>query len=665
MRRRGRAILTGLLLATAPAAAQTSTTLVAVEGYGTLEAGGVTAAVTGDSDGDAAATLEWRLAGAPTWASGHPLVRVDDGHFVGALFWLAPGASYEVRVTVSDPDGVNGSPTQTAALATRPDTLPEPTLRTLYVATDGSDSNPGTDPAQPLATLQHAADLAQAGDLILVAPGVYRESVTVTASGTAAQPIVFRGAGPGAVLDGADATIAGGASWAAGGNGVFSRPIDFATGHVVTELGRLFRYDSLAELESLPAGAPGGFLADGSTLRLKLADASSPEVHQVHVAREENGFFLDGVSHVRVESMEIRHFGAGDYGKGVYLRYASDCAVRSCSIHEVGSAGVWVKGGDRNLVEGNQLWDSSIFGWPWDWTKGSSAENNGVALTDAVGRGNVIRRNAFRGTFNGIGPCGSEAPAGALTTETDVSDNSFAEHTDDALEPEGYCANVRMWGNTITDVHMAFAVAPAAPGPTWVVRNVGYDFGATRTSQVDGYLASALKVNSGYPTPIGPLYLYHNTFLTTAPQTSAMALLDPGESTVVVARNNLFAGTDHALYKVNPVTLDWDFDDLHTTHPDHFVWWQGAVYGDLAALRAGTGQETHGLSTPPALADPAGGDFSPTPTSPLVDHGAVIPGVNDGYQGAAPDLGAVELAVAVFADGFEAGTTAAWSATAP
>ncbi|MBZ0089878.1 MAG: right-handed parallel beta-helix repeat-containing protein, partial [Thermoanaerobaculia bacterium] len=348
------------------------------------------------------------------------------------------------------------------------------------------------------------------------------------------------------------------------------------------------------------------------------------------------------------------------------LRYSSDCAVRNCSIHEVGSAGVWVKGGDRHLIEGNTVADTSIAGWDWDWTKGSSAENNGVTFTDDVGRGHVVRRTVFQGTFNGIGPCGSEAPpGGALTNETDVYENLFLDHNDDALEPEGYCSNLRMWGNHVENVHMAFAVAPAAPGPNWIVGNVAYDCGATRTSQIDGYLASALKINSGYPEPIGPLFLYQNSFLTTAPDTAAMTLLNPGESTYVVARNNLFAGTDEALYKVNPVTLDWDWNDLHRSTAGRVVYWQGTSYATLAAFQSGTGQEPNGLSAPPLLVDPDAGDFTPQPTSPLVDRGVEIPGINDRRPTSdPPDIGAVERSL-LFRDNFEEGSTIRWSAAAP
>jgi parallel beta-helix repeat protein len=491
--------------------------------------------------------------------------------------------------------------------------------------------------------------------------------VTVAASGTAAQPIVFRGSASGVVLDGADAAIAAGVAWSGPASGVYSHgPLGFSTGHVVADVGRLFRYEGLTDLQNLPAGPPGGFWLDGATLRVKFSDGSSPAGHAMHVARRENGFYVDGASHVRIENLEIRHYGAGDFGKGVYLRYAADCAVRGSSIHENGAAGVWVKGGARNLIEENVFADTSIPGWDWDWTKGSSAEANGVTFTNDVGRGNVVRRNVFSGTFNGIGPCGSEAPPeGVLTTETDVYENLFLDHNDDALEPEGWCANVRIWGNHVEGVHMAFAVAPAAPGPTWIVRNVAYDFGATRTSQVDGYLASAVKVNSGYPEPVGPLLLYQNTFLTTAPETAAMTLLNPGESTYMVARDNVFAATAEALYKVNPIDLDWDRDLLFRSTAGRLVYWQGTSYADLAAFRVGTGLELAGLSTAPLLVDPGAGDFTPLSASPLVDAGIEIPGINDRRATAdPPDIGAVERSL-LFADAFEEGSTRRWSSAAP
>ena len=646
MREVGRRAFPGLalpaalaFLASSPAAAQDAVTVVSASGYANFHAGGVLVTVSGDANANATAALEWRLTGG-SFLPAQLLERVDTIHFAGSLFDLAPGTSYEARVTLDDPDGVAGSPV-TAGFSTRSEALAEPTLRTLYVSPSGDDGNPGTSPGAPLRTVQHAASLAQAGDLVLIQPGVYRESVSVPRSGTAAQPIVFRGSGAGAILDGADAAIAAGATWTPGPGGTWSRVTGFATGHVVSEAGRLYRYPSLAALSALAAGAPGGFYIDGTTLSLKFADASSPTSHVLHVARLEDGFVVDGRAYVRIEGLEIRHYGSGDYGKGVYLRFSSDCAVRSCRIHEVGSAGVWVKGGERLLLERNEIWDTSIFGWPWDETKGSSSENNAITFSDDVGRGHVVRRNTVHGTFNGIAPCGSAAPPSGVTNETDVYENVLYQHTDDGFEPEGYCSNLRLWGNRLQDVHMAFAVAPAAPGPLYLVRNVAWRVGNTRTSLLDGYTASALKVNSGYTTPIGPLLLYHNTFLTDVPATDAIALLNPGYSTFIRARNNVIAGTRYALYKVNPVAWNGDGDDLHTTDASRLVSWMGTRYDTLGAFRA-LGQEPNGLSAPPQLTSPAGGNFVPQPGSPLIDAGVALAGINDSYTGAGPDVGALE-----------------------
>jgi hypothetical protein len=646
MGRRGRSVARAAACATAvscaavTARAQNAVSLASLSGYGNFHAGGVVAVISGDANGNASAALEWRPAGG-AFRAAQPLARIDATRFAGSLFGLSPGSAYEARVTLADPDGVVGAPAGVTAVTTRADALAEPTLRTLYVAPTGNDANPGTDPMLPKRTIQGAADVAQAGDLVLIQPGVYRESVSVPRSGTAAQPLVFRGNGGGVVLDGADAAIAGGVAWTSAGGGAYVRTLGFATGHVVSEAGRLFRYDSLAALQALGAGAPGGFFFDGTRLYVKFADGGAPAAHTLHVARYEDGVVIDGRAFVRVENLEIRHYGAGDYGKGVYLRYASDSVVRGCRIHEVGAAGVWIKGGERQRVEDNAFWDTSIFGWPWDLTKGSSAENTAVLFSDDVGRGHVVRRNDVSGFFNGIGPCGSAPPPAGVTNETDVYDNTLARHADDAFEPEGYCANVRLWGNVLRDVHMAFAVAPAAPGPTWIVRNVAFRVGNTRTSQQDGYIASALKINSGYPTPIGPLLVYHNTFLTDAPATDAVALLDPGASTYVRARNNVFAGTRYALYKVNPVAWSGDGDDLHTTAPGRLVSWMGVRYDSLAAFQA-LGQEAQGLSAPPLLVDPEGGDFTPQAASELVDAGLPLAGINDDFAGAAPDVGAIE-----------------------
>jgi parallel beta-helix repeat protein len=74
---------------------------------------------------------------------------------------------------------------------------------TMYVATDGSDSNDGRSADRPLRTLQRAASLVGPGDVVWVRGGVYSSNVDFRTSGTASRKIVFESyPGECAILDG-------------------------------------------------------------------------------------------------------------------------------------------------------------------------------------------------------------------------------------------------------------------------------------------------------------------------------------------------------------------------------------------------------------------------------------------------------------------------------
>jgi len=80
-----------------------------------------------------------------------------------------------------------------------------------YVATQGSDADPGT-PAHPFQTITYGYRMAGEGDTIYVLPGVYtdyksRWGIRLGKNGTAANPIVLKSAvRGGAVVDGQNAT---------------------------------------------------------------------------------------------------------------------------------------------------------------------------------------------------------------------------------------------------------------------------------------------------------------------------------------------------------------------------------------------------------------------------------------------------------------------------
>lgn len=73
-----------------------------------------------------------------------------------------------------------------------------------HVAPQGNDEGPGTKQA-PFATIQHAADRMQAGDTCWIAAGTYRETVRPKHGGAPGKPIVFAALpGERVILSGAD-----------------------------------------------------------------------------------------------------------------------------------------------------------------------------------------------------------------------------------------------------------------------------------------------------------------------------------------------------------------------------------------------------------------------------------------------------------------------------
>jgi len=70
----------------------------------------------------------------------------------------------------------------------------------IHVATNGKDSNPGTQ-AAPLRTIQRAADLAQPGDVITVHEGVYRERISPPRGGQSDAKRITYQAAPGEMVE--------------------------------------------------------------------------------------------------------------------------------------------------------------------------------------------------------------------------------------------------------------------------------------------------------------------------------------------------------------------------------------------------------------------------------------------------------------------------------
>ena len=96
---------------------------------------------------------------------------------------------------------------------------------TLHVDPKGDDQGDGSE-AKPVRTIQHAADLAQAGDTVLVAPGIYRERIAPPRGGKEGTPITFRSSVKhGAIVRGSDSWMP---QWRKVSPGLYAGKVDEA-----------------------------------------------------------------------------------------------------------------------------------------------------------------------------------------------------------------------------------------------------------------------------------------------------------------------------------------------------------------------------------------------------------------------------------------------------
>ena len=631
------AVLTLSSAGTGPQAAARAAAAT-LELYGTFHAMGVivTLDAADDPDGDATAAVEYRASGSGAYVQGLPLSRVAGTRHTGSLFWLEPGNAYDVRVTFNDPDGgpLNGTTVEATASTRAEIAIPSP--NNAYVVSPSGSGTTCTEAAP--CSLTEGLSRAQAGDAVVLRGGVYYQGGhTLPRSGTPGAPIVIRGyPGETAVLDGTDPVTF---TWSAQGGGVYATTVNAPDPHLVTAGGeRLLPYQSLSDLQNLIWSVPG-FYAGGTTLYVRLAGDADPNGATLRVSRHNHAFTIEQ-DFVYLLDLTFRHYGQGSYAKAIYFNNASENLVQGCTF-AVNDLGIGIKrASHRNVIQDSEFYDT-IFDWPWDaFYAGISLSSGDIRFySPTTGRGNIIRRNTFHDYFDGFGACPDET--GGETNETDVYQNLVYNAGDDGMETDGQCSNVRIWRNTFHDVLMGISLAPAYTGPTYAIRNLIYRTGVGNND----YTGSPFKFNSGYGKS-GPMVLLHNTCDAALPGNDGLSVKQPGTWEVITARNNVWAGTAYALSNANPSQpLDLDYDNLYTTLPGELVWWAGLPdrhLNTLAEFQAATGQEPHGLNVEPGFADAASGDYTLDPASLLLDAGVIIPGINDGYVGTAPDAGAFE-----------------------
>ncbi len=213
-----------------------------------------------------------------------------------------------------------------------------------------SDFGPGTIDI-PCRTIQGAVTaFGSAGNIIIVRPGTYRETVTLAASGTLNAPIVLKASEPGVIVTGTD-DYSVPAQWAPIADGVhLAAAVTWQPFQVFIDGVRL------APAPALPAPLPPQTFRwiPGEGLYVNVGD--NPGSHACEVGRRATGIFLSGVYGI-VEGFEINR-----HDDRAVLVGGAHAIIRECTIRFANKYGIDVTSAPDVQLLSNTVSDNGDHG---------------------------------------------------------------------------------------------------------------------------------------------------------------------------------------------------------------------------------------------------------------------------------------------------------------
>jgi hypothetical protein len=577
--------------------------------------------MSGDANRNATVEVKYRLAGESAWKDGLPLLRMGGekifrapytvpDRFAGSLLDLEPATAYDVRLAMSDPDGVIGTAVRTATVRTRGEPKAATGGRTLHVYPP-TWRGPKEEPSFVGLMAAYAGAgtgdwnvvfqrKVEPGDVILVHAGLYKGdrrnyvdplsttfdgAYLLTAKGTPERPIVIRAAGDGEVIF--------------DGDGAF----------------RLFDV----------MGADYNIF-DGLTIR------------NTEVA------FWAGVKDVAgAKGLTVRNCRIENVGIGIQTQFAGS---RDFYIAD----NVFLGRDDRRRV----------LGWANPALYGAHPINSYYAVK-VYGSGHVIAHNAVAFFHDGISVCTHGVPEAAQELKAvaiDIYNNDVHVTGDDFIEADGGVHNIRVLRNRgVNAAHTGLSAQPIFGGPAYYIRNIVYNAPvALKFINPAGVIVyhNTIVAENRTATRVSNAHFRNNLFLGTDAAIPISLIGGPtAYSTYDYNGYRPNRGADAHYVWLGPkpgVRVDYDLEPKDAPR-----------FRTLDAFRAATTQESNGLEIdydiferlqpplPPDSSKPGAPyhavdlDFRLKAGSRAVDAGVRLPNVNDTFSGRAPDLGALEV----------------------
>jgi hypothetical protein len=375
------------------------------------------------------------------------------------------------------------------------------------------------------------------------------------------------------------------------------------------------------------------FQKDGSADRPIVIRAEHPKAAVIN-----GDVRLDGRSFVFVEGLTVNGM--------IKFNGARAIVVRGCTVNTADSGIVSMGAG----VENAYIADNIVIG-PTGWsndTVGANGNNLGEGI-QLTGPGNVIEYNFVKGFRDAISLMEDSEAVNQVCI--DIMNNRIEVGADDAVEADFCMGNCRVMRNYLLNSFMGVSSQPSLGGPTYIIRNVMYNI-----------IYSPFKLYRGSSGDV----VLHNTVVKCG---DALMMVPGRPISFAFFRNNLLiggagGGTYGGYSNGNGRVIDapdvdstcsLDYDGYGSIGTGRFEGnLGGARFYSLAELRANT-SEVHAVQLDlsvfvQAVEFPASGPFPEraaadlqlTPGGAAIDRGELLPNVNDGFSGTAPDLGAYE-----------------------
>ena len=365
-----------------------------------------------------------------------------------------------------------------------------------------------------------------------------------------------------------------------------------------------------------------------------IRGADGPSVIQAPDGSSHN-FHVHGLKHLFIENLTLK----GGY-TGISAYGTSFLTVRGCRILGVES-GI---ANDRRASQGWYIADNVLIGGnPQHWHP--RRKRPCEAGIEYYGRGHVICHNRVEKFWDCIANAdiGPAKDRGLKVVAIDIYNNDLSQATDDCLETDFGCHNIRVWANRFRDGYVGISCQPIYGGPVYLIRNEMY-----------GLTETPYKLHN-WPSGI---YILHNISVTGYQGFDSAPIWQ--NATVC---NNLYLGAQrYAMETGSPdkrTTLDYN-GYRRTSDPERFIRWKdwkgnNPRYASLAEFTRGTGHEKHGIMVdfdvfkkcpPPKRGGahkPEDYDLRLKEGGRPIDAGVRLPNINDGFTGKAPDIGCYEF----------------------